>query len=119
MSALYQLGRPVEWQLGTKIFLLMVATMGVISNAAEYCLNTEWFGGISGVLFGLFGYIWIRNYLSKGIEFHWLTPGEIKFTLGFYLVCVFLLNKFVANYAHTAGLLSGMWFAFAFHKETK
>lgn len=119
MMAMLQLGRSVENRIGTVNFLLMSLAIGAISNTAEACCHTQWFGGMSGVLFGLFGFRWGRNQLTNGREFSEMNnSSEVMEVMIFFFVCVIFLNGIVANYAHGAGLLSGFWFAILY-KQSK
>ena len=76
------------------------------------------FGGMSGVIYGLLGYIWIRNLLAP----HPLIalPKElIIFMIGWLFVCMtgildVLLGVGIANAAHATGLLIGMLLGLVF-----
>ncbi|RMF37292.1 MAG: rhomboid family intramembrane serine protease [Planctomycetota bacterium] len=66
---LVSFGRLLERMLGTVRFGLMVLVLAVIPNllqglAPEALQGSPFFGGISGVLFGFFGYVWVRSTLN-------------------------------------------------------
>lgn len=110
---LWELGRRVEKHGGSIQFLAIVLITGFVSNYAQYRFGGPGlFGGMSGVVYGLLGYIWIYNRVSPHILFK-LTPGLIPLLVGFLLVCLtgiidLLIPGQVANAAHVGGLLSGM-----------
>ncbi|MFW6049758.1 MAG: rhomboid family intramembrane serine protease [Myxococcota bacterium] len=90
----------------------MVLTMGVLSNAAQGLLVGEAFGGMSGVVYGLFGYFWVRGRLDPtwGIA---LRRSTVIILVG-WLVLGFTGAMQMANMAHLGGLVVGMlWGAFA------
>jgi GlpG protein len=109
MLWLRDLGTIIESISGTLQLLLLVLVTGIISNVAQYF--TDWpalFGGMSGVVYALLGYIWIRGKfdLTSGYFLHpstvmmmilWLVLGYIPHLLPFQM----------ANSAHLAGLASG------------
>jgi GlpG protein len=51
------------------IFILLVA---IPSNLAQYIMAGPWFGGMSGVVYGLFGYLWMKSKYAphEGMQLH-------------------------------------------------
>lgn len=119
LLALNYLGAMIESRRGTPYFGVMLLLLAVGSNMAEYWWSqSPAFGGISGVLFGFFGYAWMMTAYrpQDGIV---LTRETVTMTMIFYLVCILSgtealsgsLGRFLpgfANAAHTGGLLLGM-----------
>jgi GlpG protein len=121
---LLSLGGRVETALGPARLLGMVLLFAVLSNLGEYYLDWSLsagltygepkanFGGLSGVLYGLFGYLWIRGRLdpSSGLA---LPPDTVVILLGWFVLCLFGAmdpdppRSKIANVAHAAGLLAG------------
>ena len=107
----YPLAGQIEIRRGTPLLGLLVLAIGVFSNLGEYMVShTPWFGGMSGVVYGLLGFVWVRmvQHPNEGLRVHeqtivilmvWLVLG---FTGG---LKVFGLN--IANCAHLFGLLAG------------
>lgn len=107
----YPLAGQIEIGRGTPLLGLLVLAIGVFSNLGEYMVShTPWFGGMSGVVYGLLGFVWVRmvQHPKEGMRVHqqtivilmiWLLLG---FTGG---LKAFGLN--IANYAHLFGLLAG------------
>ena len=119
MLMLASFGRIVERWVGTPRFALMVLVLAIVPNLFQG-LSPEWmrgdwrFGGISGVLYGFFGYVWIRSTLNPqhGI----VIPFPIVVML-IGLIVIGLLGVFdswrLADLAHLGGLLVGCSFGFA------
>lgn len=110
---LWELGRRIERLAGSPQMLAIFLLTAVGSNIAQYWWDgPSLFGGLSGVVYGLLGYLWIRHQFSP----HPLTrlpPGILGFMLFWLVICMTgaveaLLGSGVANAAHTGGLLIGM-----------
>ena len=108
----WELGRIVEWRQGAWLLSILICAVGVVSNLAQYLVSGPLFGGMSGVIYGLFGYIWIQSLTNPRFRVR-LNPVIIQLMLGWFVLCWSgLLEKFfglaVANTAHSAGLASGV-----------
>lgn len=109
MIWLYQFGRIIEYHIGTKYFLLLVAVIAIPSNIAFYLISGPLFGGMSGVIYGLFYFMWAYDHFKIDSPFH-VDPYLFKFFTGFYVLC-WLLSAMgfpVANTIHGVGGLSGL-----------
>lgn len=106
------LGGMVETRQGSRFFALQLGLIAVVSNVAQYCVSGPYFGGMSGVVYGLLGYIWIRGKydLTSGYFLHPTTVGSM---LIWFFACLLGLLGSVANTAHAAGLIMGMVWGFA------
>src|SRR5205814_9740200 len=58
------LGFMIEQRKGSLRLALMVLLVAIPSNIAQYMTAGPWFGGMSGVVYGLFGYIWMKGKFS-------------------------------------------------------
>ena len=106
MLWLYSLGTQIEMRGGRRQLALLVLAIAVISNVGQYVIVGPAFGGFSGVVYGMLGYVWIMAQFqpASGYEMD-------RFTIGFMLVWLVLgmTGLFaVANAAHLFGLLSGV-----------
>jgi GlpG protein len=107
MMWLYQLGCMIEARQGTlRLFLLVVVT-GVFSNLAQYLMDGPQFGGMSGVVYALAGYVWMRGKHDRASGL-FLNQQSVTILLVWLVVCFTGFVGPVANYAHLAGLASGM-----------
>lgn len=109
----WELGRLIEWRQGMASLAALTVALSALSNLAQYLVSgSPLFGGMSGVIYGYFGYVWIQSLTNPGFRIR-LNPVIIKLLLGWFLICWSgILDKIfglsIANTAHTAGLLSGM-----------
>ena len=108
----WELGRLIEWRQGMVVLGGLTLTVSVVSNLAQYFVSGPVFGGMSGVIYGYFGYVWIQSLTNPSFGVR-LNPAIVKLMLGWFLICWSgILEKLfglgIANTAHTAGLLSGI-----------
>ncbi len=120
----YQFGLQIESRRGSSRFFAMILVIAAFSNLAQFWspnlgqlwfhgLNfhrrwtgNPWFGGMSGVVYGLFGYMWIKGKLDPRSRLG-LPQQTVFMMLGWFVACVFVIPN-VANWAHGIGLLAGM-----------
>lgn len=111
MLWLLNLGSMIEARLGTGRFGLMVVLLGVISNLAQYYIESPFFNGFSGVNYGLFGYLWVRGRLDPRSGLY-LPPQIVAMMVIWFLLCLTGVVGNVANMAHAAGLGLGLVWGF-------
>ncbi len=100
------LGGLIETRCGSRRLLWLFVWTAAISNVAEFLGSGPAFGGMSGVGYGLFGYIWIKGRLDP--ESDLFMPQHLVIMFLVWLVfCATGAVGPVANYAHTVGLLAG------------
>lgn len=105
---LYQLGSLIEARLGTLTLALLVAVTATIPIMAEYVFrNPGYVGGMSGVVYGLAGYVWMRGKHDPGSGVH-LDRTSVQWLLIWLVVCFTGAVGRVANLAHLAGLIIGI-----------
>lgn len=103
----FSLTRLLERCLGSRAFLAGAAGLALGSNAAQYFLWGEpGFGGLSGVLYGFFGYVWLRAYADREFPLE-ISRDSLFVALAWYALCFTGKLGDIANTAHTAGLLLG------------
>ena len=123
----FQFGRIVENRYGTLYLGLLVLSVAVISNFAQ-CVVPEFvgghgpslipsgqlitrLGGMSGVVYGVFGFIWMRSKVdpSSGM---FMSQGTVTILIVWLFFCMTPFSEQVvgnvANWAHGVGLLVGM-----------
>ena len=104
----WDLAGVVEKQHGRLRLLLLFFFAAITSNLAQYYLVGPYFGGLSGVVYGLVGYCWLFGILNKNSKVN-LPNSYFLFLLGWLaLGFLNLLPVNVANYAHLVGLLAGL-----------
>jgi GlpG protein len=114
LSALSALGTMIELRRGSLRFGLMILVLAVVSNAGEYFYQERvnagapaLFGGISGVVCGLFGYVWMKGLYEpeQGMILH---PNSVSFGLLWVALCLTGVFGSIANAAHLVGLILGV-----------
>jgi membrane associated rhomboid family serine protease len=108
MMWLWDLGRAIELLKGRLFLGLLVAVSGIASNIAQYLVTqSPNFGGMSGVVYALLGYVWMQGRYNRafGIALHQTT---VIMMIGWYVLCWTGLVGPIANWAHTAGLVIGI-----------
>jgi GlpG protein len=104
---LRDLGSMIEGRQSTLQLLLLVLVIAVCSNLAQFYLAGPGFGGMSGVVYGLFGYICIRGKFDPGSGLL-LHPTNVTLMIIWFFLCLIHVIPHVANGAHGAGLVVGM-----------
>ncbi len=102
------------WTLGGIIerfqssFQLAMLTLGIglVSNAGQYWADGPAFGGLSGVIYGLMGYLWLYGRVNPRAGYQ-LQPAIVNFMLVWMVLGFTGLIGPVANAAHLSGLLAG------------
>lgn len=104
----WELGHLLERHYGTFVFMLMFLVLAVGSNMAQFLSTGPFFGGLSGVVYGLLAFIYARGIGDQ--DYFQLEKGLVWFLLAWYVLCWTGLVGNVANIAHTAGLVLGFLF---------
>lgn len=117
---LRDLGSAVEIRRGSIRFLWLVLFLAVASNLGQYYFGSIFkpedqpvlkynplFGGMSGVLYGLFGYVWMKSKLAPemGLYMH---PNTAFYMIAWFVFCMSPAMGHVANVAHGVGLVLGV-----------
>ncbi len=103
---LAQLASAIEARYGWNRLLALIISVAVFSNLLEYFFNSPAFCGLSGVVFGLFGFIWTQWKYYPGSGF--IVPPNVTFLMLFWFVfCIVGLGGYIANFVHWGGLASG------------
>lgn len=109
----WEFGRRVELLSGSLNFLLLFIVIAVGSNVGQFLWSgPTLFGGLSGVVYGLLGYIWLRGWLAPH-PLLMIPSGLVIFMLAWLVLCLLgvidlFLDGGVANGAHVAGLVIGL-----------
>ena len=112
MMWLWDLGGSLERLKGPVFLGIFVAVTGIASNLAQYVIaGNPYFGGMSGVVYALLGYVWMQGRFNPafGMGLH---QSTVIMMLVWYVLCWTGLLGPIANWAHTAGLLMGAAWGF-------
>ncbi|HEX5792569.1 MAG TPA: rhomboid family intramembrane serine protease GlpG, partial [Rheinheimera sp.] len=111
------LGRQLEQMLGFGLLLNITLSVALVSNAAQYFMVGPHFGGLSGVVYGLFGYFWLAGRLNPAQGLH-ISNGLAGFMLLWLLLGFFdVLWVSMANWAHLGGLVAGAGWAWVLRRR--
>ncbi len=121
MIMVYQLGSLVEDRRGSLRMALMVLTIAIVSNLFQALVPLAWGGGLlaggmSGVLYGIFGYLWVKSSFQP--ELGMRIPQSTVIILMLWMFLGFS-NAFasmgihMANWAHGIGFVTGVLIAAA------
>ena len=109
---LFDFGRMIELQRGTWLMLGLVLATAACSNLAQYFWSGPYFGGMSGVVYALFGYIWIKQRYQSQLGLG-VNQETTLIMIGWLLICMIGVLGDVANAAHVVGLIAGAVIAYA------
>ena len=107
MFWLHDLGSQIERLKGSKFFITFALTLALFSNLLQFLMSGPSFGGMSGVVYGLFGYVWIKCRLDPGDGFR-IDPVIANIMFAWFLLCFTGIVGSIANWAHAGGLLLGL-----------
>ena len=127
MLWLFSLGQQVEAKFGVWKYLLIILAIAIASNTMQIIVPEEWggalpyliptgnwlipAGGMSGVVYGVFGIAWIRSRLDPNGGFS-VSPFAVVIMLGWLVFCMLPMSNDivgnVGNWAHGVGLIVGV-----------
>jgi GlpG protein len=108
MLWLRDLGSMIEARQGSWRLAILVLAIAAGSNVAQFLVGrSPDFGGMSGVVYGLLGYVWMRGKFDTGSGF-FLHPTTVTMMLIWLVLCYTGVLGHIANTVHTVGLLMGM-----------
>lgn len=118
MLWLWDLGGAIEREYGSVKLGVFTFSIGALSNLAQYLATGPGFGGMSGVVFALLGYIWMQGRYNPSSRLA-LQRNIVIMMVVWYVLCWTGLLGQIANIAHTAGLVLGTAWGFADAKRSR
>lgn len=112
LAVTFDLGRRIEFQRGSLRFAGLVLVIATVSNLGQYLLaGNPVFGGLSGVAYGLLGYVLVSQRRWPD-EVVWQVHPGFAFSLVLFLVVFSTgitepFGLYVANEAHWFGFVTG------------
>lgn len=109
--------RPLERHLGLMHLLYVVLSIAVVSNVLQliFLSYSSIFGGLSGVVYGVIGYMAVLSRRSDLPDDMRVPPGLLLVSAIFIGLGFFLSG--IANVCHLAGLLMGLALGFINYKR--
>ena len=111
MVWLYQLGGQIETQESSHYVAIMVLVLAMLCNTAQYIVSGPLFVGMSGVVYGLLGYIWMMTQFQMATRYI-LSQQTVMFMLLWLGLCLIGIIPHVANTEHVVGMLLGVAWGF-------
>ncbi len=107
MMWLRDLGSMIEARQSSWRLAVLVLAVAACSNLAQFLMAGPVFGGMSGVVYGLLGYIWMRGKFDPGSGLY-LHPTTVTMMIIWFFLCFTPIIPHVANGVHAAGLVMGI-----------
>ena len=114
----WELGGLVERFQSPQRLCLIFFIVSVGSNTAQFFAEGNNFGGLSGVVYGLLGYLWFYGRMRPDYPVQ-LNPALIGMMVLWLVLCFTGFLGPVANAAHLSGLLMGSFLAIVFAQKDK
>lgn len=120
MAWLFLFGKQLDLKIGKKKVLILVLLIAIASNTAQYIMSGPYFIGISGVVVGMGGFIWVRQ--KKAPWEGYSVQKSALLLLFFFVTAMVVLDGVIwgirlfyhlaptlqiANTAHVVGGLTG------------
>ncbi len=112
MLALASFGGVIEFRKGTLRFIGLVIVTSIASNVCQYLADSRHpefsiFGGMSGVGYALFGYLWVKGQ-NRPEERLGVSNQTVIMMIAWFILCTTGYAGPIANTAHGVGLATGM-----------
>lgn len=107
---LWFLGSQIEWFDGRGRLVLLFIITSLFSNGLQYIVSGPFFGGLSGVVYGILGYCWLSQRKAPRFQFPpaLVTFAVVWMVIGFTPLPEMLGLGRMANEAHLGGFVAGL-----------
>lgn len=109
MMWMWRLGPQVESNHGSLLMVVLVVVSEVVGNLAQYAVAGPAFGGMSGVVYALFGFVWMRAQYDRKHQYA-LSDVNAVLMMGWFVLCATGFMGPIANLGHAGGLVVGLLF---------
>jgi GlpG protein len=111
MMWMLDLGTMIERRRGGLFLAGLVLVIAIASNLAQAALKGPAFGGMSGVVYGLIGYIWMKGRFDpdSGLYLH---PTTVTMAVIWFFLCLAGIIPNAANVVHAVGFGVGLAWGF-------
>jgi membrane associated rhomboid family serine protease len=101
------LATQIERREGTRRLALLLCLATVLPNTGQYLASGGNFGGLSGVVFGLMGYVAVRTWRQPALGYHFTRVWQVL-SLAWFALCFTGWVGPIANTAHAVGMGVGV-----------
>lgn len=115
------LGKEIETRDGSLLLILLTLLLSIGSAYAQYLAIGPYFAGLSGVTYGLMGWVWARQTFNKN-QYQlpsWLFPFMIVTMVMMMLVDSAGLELKIGHESHLAGAVLGVVFGYLLPRSSK
>lgn len=106
MFWLYDLGSLIEKKEGKLFYVVLIVVASLVSGLLQFAIEGPRFGGMSGVVYALFAYIWISSKYNLRSGYY-MSNQIVLWMVGWFVLCFTGYLGPVANYGHLGGLVAG------------
>ena len=107
MLCLLNLGTMIERRQSWRHLAVLVLVISALSNFGQSLIGPPNFGGMSGVVYGLIGYIWLRGKFDPGSGL-FLDGSTVTMSVIWFFLCLFHFIPNIANTVHAVGFGVGI-----------
>jgi membrane associated rhomboid family serine protease len=109
---MWELGSFLERRVGAFRYVILILAAAAFGSVAQLAWNGEMGIGLSGVVYAVFGLLLTQRNHDKDTAAI-LPLSRVGIFVGWFFLCIALTHSGmmnVANMAHAAGLITGLWF---------
>ena len=107
----WQLGGQVETVERSRTLGILVLSLALACHVSQYLVSGPAFVGMSGVVYGLLGYVWMMGRFASRLQYH-LPEQTVLFMLIWMAICLVGIIPNVANTQHVVGFIVGAAWGF-------
>lgn len=107
MMGVHRFARMVEHHHGPIVLIALVLWTEIPGSIGQYWATGPYFGGMSGVLYGVFGFVWMQARFNRRHKYV-LDEATTWLMLIWFVLCVTGLAGPIANVGHAGGLIAGL-----------
>lgn len=118
---LWKLGCLLERIIGRLRMLGLIMFSGAISSSTQLAISDDTGIGSSGFVYAIFGFLYAARHRYPAVK-EMLDDGISKLFIVWLFTCIALTNLDIlpiANGAHFAGIMTGMWLGWLWIAETR
>ena len=104
---LFRLGQQIEHHHGFGTMALVVVASEIPGSLLQYLLVGPNFGGLSGVVYGVFGFVWMYARYDRRRGYA-LSDRDSVLIMLWFVACATGMFGPIANIGHAGGLLAGL-----------
>lgn len=107
MSGVWRFARQIEHTQGPLVLMALVVWTQVPGAIGQYAWSGPSFGGMSGVLYGVFGFVWMQARYNRKYGYV-IDEASTWLMMIWFVLCATGLVGPIANVGHAAGLVAGL-----------